>query len=236
MNPPRPTRAAREHSRTPDVFAAFDAIAIINLRERTDRRAEMEGELARVGLTGDPRVRFFDAIAPTERGTFTSRGARGVFLSHLALLKASASANESLLILEDDADFTPAVWEFAMPGRWDVFYGGHYASDEADLHNSDIIGAHCMGFTADTAKRLAPFVEDLLLRSDHPPIDGAYVWFRRRHPDLATVFAQPAIAEQRPSRTDIADQAWFDRTPFVRTAAAIARKLKRTRRRWSRVE
>lgn len=216
---------------TPALFDQFDLIRVINLRHRADRRAEVLGELRRLGLADDPKLRFFDAIAPAEPGTFTSKGARGVFMSQLAILTEAAELDRSVLILEDDVDFTQAVWTAAMPAGWDVFYGGYQASNPDDLDTSDIIGAHCMGFTPITARRLVPYLERLLERPDHPPIDGAYVWFRRSHPELSTVFAVPPIAEQRPSRTDIATPNWFDRTPGVRETAGLVRRVKRLLRR-----
>lgn len=213
------------------LFDRFDVIRVINLPYRTDRRADMIAELRRVGLHGDPRVAFFDAIAPDDAGTFTSKGAHGVYRSHLAILEEAAAAGRSVLILEDDVDFASGVRDFVLPERWSIFYGAHYASDPADLHNSDIIGAHFMGFSAEAARRIAPYLRAILASGDHPPIDGAYVWFRRAHPDVATVFADPALAEQRSSRTDIADLRWFDRSPGLRQGVSLARRVKRALRR-----
>src|SRR3546814_16356979 len=84
------------------IFDHFDAIRIVNLAQRTDRRRAMNRELARVGLAGDPRVAFFSAIRPADAGRFTSIGARGVYLSQKHLLREAAAARHSLLILEDD--------------------------------------------------------------------------------------------------------------------------------------
>jgi hypothetical protein len=58
-----------------------------------------------------------------------------------------------------------------------------------------------------------------------PPIDGAFVWFRSAHPDLATVFARLGV--QRSSRTDVGDQKWFDRVPVLRDGATMLRKVRR---------
>ena len=60
-----------------------------------------------------------------------------------------------------------------------------------------------------------------------PPVDGAYVWFRRAHPELKTVFPDPQIAVLRPSRTDIGHLRFFDRLPGLREAAEWARRVKR---------
>jgi glycosyl transferase family 25 len=209
------------------LFDHFDRVRIINLAHRTDRRAEMTGELRRLGAAEDARVAFFDARRFDDAGTFTSIGARGVYHSHLAILEDAAAAGHGVLILEDDVDFTAAARDHTLPADWQIFYGGHYAATPGDLANSDIIGAHCMGFSAEVVPPLAAYIRGLLDLADHPPIDGAYVWFRRAHPEWRTDFADPPIANQRPSRTDIADLRFFDRTPVLRDAVALARRGKR---------
>lgn len=229
-------------STCPPIFAEFDAIRIINLPYRTDRAADMKGQLRRVGLAEDPRVAFFPAIAPKEAGLFTSRGAYGGCLSYRALVRAAAEAKQSLLVLEDDCDFLlPAIADYRPPAEWDVFYGGYVASDPDDVEGSDIIGAHCMGFSP----RAAAIAADYLARYMEPgfagdprartepgydpdvraPTDGALVWMRRAHPELKTEFAQLAI--QRASRTDIGPQRFFDRIPVLRDVVETVRRLRR---------
>ncbi|MFK3891084.1 hypothetical protein [Sphingomonas sp. NPDC079357] len=209
------------------LFDHFDRVRVINLKHRTDRRAQMVGELRRIGADRDPRVAFFDACRFDDAGTFTSIGARGVYHSHLAILEEAAAQGASVLILEDDVDFTAAARDTALPAGWQIFYGGHYAAQPDDLQRSDIIGAHCMGFSANIVPALATYLRGLLALDDHPPIDGAYVWYRRAHPAIVTHFAVPPIADQRPSRTDIADLRFFDRWPVLRQAAQFARRFKR---------
>lgn len=205
---------------------AFDSIRILNLPHRKDRRAEMTRELERMGVAGDRRVAFVDAIARDERGPFGSVGAHGCFLSHLATLEEAASAGQRVLILEDDCDFTKEARSYELPADWDIFYGGYLASDPENLANSDIIGAHCMGYSPLAARSLANYLRDLISDpqfvpdakaaadpdfepSIKPPFDGAVVWFRRANPELETVFAQ--IAVQRSSRSDIAGGTFLDR-------------------------
>ncbi|WP_287978663.1 hypothetical protein [Sphingomonas sp.] len=209
------------------IFDAFDRIRIVNLPHRRDRAAQMEGELRRIGLWGDPRVAFFAAIRPADAGDFTSIGAHGVYLSQKQILAEAAAAGESVLILEDDCDFAPHARHYATAEPWDIFYGGYEASDPADLARSDIIGAHMMGFTAAGAKAVSAYLHDLRYTGIHPPIDGAYVWFRRAHPEVATHFAVPPLGHQRSSRTDIADLAFYDRWPVLRWLANAARRVKR---------
>lgn len=210
------------------VFAGFDRIRIINLPSRADRRKEMMGELQRVGLSGDPRVEFVDGILVSEPAPFRAPGEKGVFLAHLGIIKAAASAGESVLILEDDVDFTDAAADWHRSADCDISYGGYYAADAADLQSSDIIGAHCIGFSARAAQSLAPFLERLLDHESPPPIDGAYVWFRRQREGYRTKFAEPVVAVQRPSRSDITPGHALDKMPLLRWPLGLARKLKRT--------
>jgi glycosyl transferase family 25 len=226
----------------PRLFAAFDRIRIINLHHRTDRRAEMTRELRKVALEADPRVAFFPAIAPVDTGPFASKGYHGSFRSHLALLEEAASAGESILILEDDCDFLlQAITEYPPLDNWDIFYGGYEASEPGNPEQSDIIGAHFMGFSARAAPIAADYLRDFLTPdfvpdaraamqpgfnpAIRPPIDGAYVWLRRAHPELVTVFA--FLGMQRPSRTDIGVTRWFDRIPVVRDVAEYLRRVRR---------
>jgi glycosyl transferase family 25 len=228
-------------SAPPALFAAFDRIRIVNLPSRTDRRAEMERELRQVGLKGDRRVAFFPAIACDDPGPFLRKGSHGAFLSHLALLTEAAEAGETILILQDDCSFLlPEIAAYQLPERWDIFYGGYVASDPNNLAESNIIGAHFMGFSARAAhtasdylrRYLAPdFPPDARAASQpgfdpaiRPPIDGAFVWMRRAHPELVTTFAMLGV--QRASRTDIGDTRWFDRVPGLRGLAGLARRLR----------
>lgn len=209
------------------MFAPFDIIRIINLPERTDRRREMERELAALGLSGDPRVAFFPATRPNDAGPFGSIGARGVYQSQLAILREAAMRGCSVLILEDDCAFAPNAAVFDFGENWDIFYGGYYAADPGNLADSDIIGAHMMGFSARGAREVCAYLDTLHFDQGHPPIDGAYVWFRRAHPEVPTRFAVPPLANQRPSRSDIADQPFYDKVPLLRESAAFARKVVR---------
>ena len=61
---------------------------VINLPYRTDRRSEMQRELSRIGWN----AQFFPAIRPASAGSFSSIGAHGCFLSHLAVLKAARNS------------------------------------------------------------------------------------------------------------------------------------------------
>jgi len=220
------------------LFDAFETIRILNLPHRSDRRREMLAELAKVGLVNDRRVSFFAGSTRNEPGPFASAGEHGCFLSHLALLKQAAAEGRTVLVLEDDCDFLPEAANYALPEEWDVFYGGYTAEDPDNLETSNMIGAHCMGYSPRAAKAFASYLEGLLepgFKPDalavargnyepgvNPPFDGAIVWFRRANPEMKTVFAQ--IAVQRSSRSDIASGTLLDRT--LPSAASAARKAK----------
>ena len=226
----------------PAIFSRYDAIRIVNLPHRTDRRREMDAELAGCGLAGDPRVSYFPAVAPPDAGQFMNRGTHGCFLSHLGVLEEAAQAGQSVLLLEDDCMFLPALTDHVPDAGCDVFCGGYTASDNADLHRANIMGAHFMGFSTRAVPLAAQYLRDILesrIAPDaeaaaapgfnpaiKPPVDGAYVWLRRAYPELTADFAQ--LSGQRPSRTDIADQRLFDRLPLVRDLAQWARRLRRS--------
>lgn len=185
-------------------------------------------ELRRVGLENDPRVEFFEACTFPEAASFSSRGARGAYQSQLAILEKAAADGQSVLILEDDVDFVEGAEDYRLPAEWSIFYGGYYPADPDNLLASDIVGAHMMGFSAAIVSELAAFLRSISFEGQHPPIDGAYVWFRRANPQVTTVFAEPPLGYQRPSRSDVADLRFFDRFPGFRESASVARKLKRS--------
>lgn len=209
------------------VIDCFDRIEVINLPYRRDRRRAMERELAKLGLGCDRRVSFFQAIRPDDRADFTSVGARGVFLSQKTILLSAAAAGQSVLILEDDCEFRDGTADYHSNSAWDIFYGGYDASCPGDLLSSDIVGAHMMGFSARGAQLVSDYLSNLSYEGIHPPIDGAYVWFRRQYPDVPTEFAVPPLARQRPSRSDIADLKYYDRAPGLRTLASFVRSVLR---------
>ena len=232
----------------------FDRIAVINLPYRTDRRAEMAGQLVRVGLNLDaPPVVLFEAVRPAEAEAFPSVGARGCFLSHLGVLRAArADRIDRLLILEDDCDFAEGSTEALLSawrgldasGPWDICYGGYRLPGEPRqgpegwtlLSNTDPVSTtHCIGFSAAAIQAALPYLEAMLNRPAGDAaggpmhVDGAYTWLRRDHPKLRTVAAIPPIAFQRPSRTDIHDLRWFDRLSIFRPAGSALRRAKARR-------
>jgi glycosyl transferase family 25 len=212
------------------VFSGYDQIRIVNLPSRPDRRKDMIAELRRIGLADDPRVQFVAGVVVEDKAPFQSVGYKGSFLAHLNILRAAADARQSVLILEDDVDFTEAAQSWHPSEACDIAYGGYEASNPDNLEASDIIGAHCMGFSARAAEALVPFLTNLLdpdIVPPPPPIDGAYVWFRRRQSGFKTEFADTLVAVQRPSPSSIAQPRPFDRIALLRAPVALGRRIKR---------
>jgi len=218
------------------LFDRFDDIRIVSLRDRHDRRRFMLRQMKDLGLSDEPRVQFFDAYRTTHPGMFRKAGSHGCFLSHLQILRAAASRDRSVLILQDDCEFLPQIRTYDLP-ECDIFYGG-YHRDETSA-TGDIIGAHFMGFSRIAAARAASYLEQYLVPSFppdkvaaedpgfdpaiRPPIDGAFVWFRRAHPELRTEFA--LLSRQTSSRSDISPH-FADRLPVLRDAAAVFRHIR----------
>ena len=225
------------------ILSCVDAVYVINLPSRRDRRREMNAQLARLGLSFDhDAVTLFPAVRPDGPGEFPSIGARGCFMSHLGVLEdAGRRGLKSLLILEDDADFTPDFLSLGEPhaaaiknGSWDILYlgydidGGHPVDSGAEdglvrpiSASTPIRLTHAMMIRCDASLPLAAYFRTMLTRpAGHPDggpmhVDGAYSWFRRDHPDRRTAAAVKQWAVQRSSRTDVHDVGWKERIPFI---------------------
>lgn len=224
-------------------LADFSRIAVINLAHRTDRRAEIEEQLALVGLNfNSTNMRLFKAIRPDNAGGFDSVGARGCFMSHLSVLQ-EARGLDNLLILEDDLDFVPNVRELAqkalaeLPADWGIFYGS--CLTEVSPSNTSLTKippsaslqcAHFVAFNGAIIDSLVQYLEAILRRptghADGGPmhVDGAYSRFRFDRPEMAVFAAIPELGYQRSSRTDIHALSWFDRLPGIRNIVQMVRK------------
>jgi hypothetical protein len=203
------------------MLSYFD-VHVINLPARTDRRAEMKREMERIGHRWDD-VHVFDAIRPDDAGPFPSVGARGCFLSHLAVLKKAHGKPQ--LICEDDLKFTRdrdllinTIGDLDR-SEWDIFYGGRQTE-----------GAHMIAFHPRCIARLVAYLEAMLDRPAGDPaggpmhVDGAYKWFSKE-PGIIVRHAMPPLGNQRRSRTDIHALKWHDRTPVVAQAVAALRRV-----------
>jgi glycosyl transferase family 25 len=231
----------------------FDRVYVINLPDRADRRREMTAQLALIGLEGDPLVEFFPAVRPADKGDFGSVGERGCFLSHLGVLKdAAARGYRSILILEDDVDWTPAVLEKGagldalLQTDWAYLHGGRgYDRAAADgviaLARLDpvreLLLAHFVGFRGAIIGQMVDHLEAILARPAGSPeggpmhVDGAYSWFRRAHPEVAAYVCTPSIAQQRSSRSDISVPTGWRATRAADWARRVLRPVRAMLRR-----
>jgi len=226
------------------VFECFEQVRIINLVDRPDRRREMVGELNRIGGLA-PNIGFYEAHRPTEAGGFPSVGARGCFESQLAVLRSARDEKvQSLLLLEDDLDFTRdgrARLDVLMPElfsrQWDFFYGAHLLPPNGRRGLVDVapdepvLTASFLAFAGPVLEPLVHFLEGILTRPPGSPdfgpmhVDGAYTVFRSLHPELATFAAFPPLGRQRSSPSDITpSNMLLDRWSTTRHIAAVLRR------------
>ena len=217
------------------------AIFVINLQHRADRRMEMQKQLALVGW----RAEFFSAVRPEDAGGFPSIGARGCFMSHLGVLKQAQRAGvRQLVILEDDLDFVPGFaqqWQSAMSAleakTWSIFYPGH-VFDTLQRGLSRLApdrGVRCTHFMVINGEAIQAVVAGLETILSRPPghpmggpmhVDGAYSVIRSQNYSLETYAYFPALGRQRPSRTDVGNLKWFDRVQMLQPIVSMARKIK----------
>lgn len=226
----------------------FDRVYVINLPDRTDRRREMTAQLALIGLAEDPLVQFFPAVRPEDRGDFGSIGERGCFLSHLGVLKdAVARGHGSILILEDDVDWTPAALargarlEALRQTDWAYLHGGQghdRAAPDGVISlvplppERELLLAHFVGFRGPVIAQMVDYLEAILRRPAGSPeggpmhVDGAYSWFRRAHPELAAHVCVPSLAQQRSSRSDISVPTGWRATKAADWARRLVRPVR----------
>lgn len=222
----------------------FDQAYVINLPHRTDRRCETEAELAAVGLK--ERTQFHAASRPDSPGAWRSIGEHGCYLSHMGVWERSAGAH-AVLVMEDDIAFASDFGERAsivdqLPESWDIAYLGHYQHESVrrEWHETGVvritpdvefIGTHCYAVNGKAIARLREAADLYRTRPrGHPEggvmsIDGA-INIARRNLALETYAIFPALAFQRPSRTDIAELRWFDRIGLLQAPMRLARRAK----------
>lgn len=229
----------------------FDRIVIINLAHRNDRRVEVSHQLSRLGLSFDhPSLLIYDACRFDDAAGFPTPGTRGCFHSHLGVWRdAIRRGDRSVLLLEDDFDFSSEI-EMTLPSAlaaaaeepWSIFYGGVLEWTPAQApappismaqNDEAILGGHFIGMRGEALQAIVRYLEAMLERPAGSPdggpmhVDGAYSWFRRKHPELHTVVAFPDLGHQRSSRTDIHELTWKDSLPVICDLTAMARRILR---------
>ena len=230
----------------------FERAYIINLPERVDRRKGMEKELRKVGMSFEPgKIELFRAIRPDSPGPFRSIGYRGVFLSHLSILKRAKELKlNNVLIMEDDLAFCEHFIEYEdslieqlQQTNWDIVQFGYFPEQSTvepkdstfatyKPFTGDLIGTHFYGVNSRIFDRLINFFETLLERpAGHPeggPMspDGALNIFTRQNRDAVRLIPTPSFGGQRSSRSDCdANIKWFDSFPVFKQITTIARNL-----------
>ena len=231
----------------------FSRVYIVNLPERSDRRREMEIELARIGLSVDAnKIRYYNAIRPEDAGLFPSIGARGCFLSHLGLLNEAIKDNlDNVLVMEDDLSinnrFSDPQSEMCLvlqKGHWDFAYIGHVEpvlesslSPVWERTNKPLATTHFYALNRSVMRPLRDYLESCLNRQPGDPfggpmhVDGAYSLFRAHHPEVQTLISVPSLGGQRSSRSDIFPNKWYDKTGGFIQLASLFRGLKNVVRR-----
>lgn len=220
---------------------------VINLPQRHDRRQTMVLELKHIGVTlPSDKVIFFPAVKPSDQGNFPSVGARGCFLSHLAILTDARNQGlKNVLIMEDDLSFTSTLAQYQTEivtklanTEWDMVYLGHeepiQLGSAIDLQPAvgPVMKSHFLAINGRVLDKLVGFLETLLSRPGGHPlggpmhVDGAYSTFREQNPEIITCLATPIWGFQRPSPSDIAAKHMLDKVPGVRQLLAVGRKAR----------
>lgn len=238
-----------------EINTFFGQVHVINLRSRADRRAEMLVQLKSIGLGFDSlQLRLFEANKPEDSAGFPTLGARGCFMSHLAVLRGALNDNaSSVLILEDDVNFCDdfrskfnALAQALQALDWGMFYGVYRLEDPmapsgAVLTRVDpqqpIVATAFVAVNGQHIAALVSHLDAMLQRAPGDPqggpmhIDGAYCWFRKSHPEVSTWLATPPLGFQRSSRTDVHALRWFDRISCSAWLASLARRWRNRMRR-----
>jgi hypothetical protein len=223
------------------MFEIVGRAVVINLPSRADRRRQMQAQLDSVGATN---YQWFSAIRPLSPEGFETIGARGCFLSHLQVLR-DAVGLPSIVIIEDDLDFTPAASaNFAraiasLPADWGMFYGSHFTDVStkggyaAELPASEpLMTAAFFAVNGHVIPPLVDYLSRILARPPgHPDggpmhVDGAYSRFREGT-GCRTFVSVPCLGWQRPSHTDIHEAPWYESVPVLRGATMAMKRLKR---------
>jgi hypothetical protein len=125
-----------------DFLDLFDAIYVINLKERTDRLEEFKDNIVNSFYISDDefnkRFKIFEAINPGP-----GKGVLGCILSHIAIITEAKSLGlNNVLVFEDDAYPLTSVntyyldlitKDFRNNDSWDLFYLGYNSHKPLNL-------------------------------------------------------------------------------------------------------
>ncbi len=163
---------------------------------------------------------------------------------------AIAANHSSILILEDDVDWTDValnpntgVSSSLINAQWNFLHGGmggervgketpvllKKVEPEQGLRLSHFIGLR----GADTISTAHRYLSNILARPAGSPdggpmhVDGAYSWLRKDHRDIESYICVPSIAMQRPSASDITPSTGYKAPPLVRQTLGVIRKIRK---------
>lgn len=221
-----------------------DAVFVINLPERTDRRRRMDAVLSSIGMSFDqPNVHLFPAVKVSDPAGFPSAGVHGCFLSHKTVFeKARDAGYQRVLILEDDVEFAQKSLDLmatladqlngSTPNGF--FYFGYedpnapanYATKHSDTLHLEakpgrVVCAHAYVVSSDILDPLIQHLDDCLSGTPGDTelgpmdVDGAFNAFRRRYPEITATVVEPQLAWQRVTHSDLHARSWHQ-LPGVR--------------------
>ena len=229
----------------------FDRSYIINLSDRADRRRQSEQEFKDIGVhIPSEKVRFYTASRPIDKAGFIDIGTRGNFTSHRNILElAKSDGLRNVLVFEDDVSFRKVDSAFEQKivtglsqQDWDIVFFAYLFPQDDDLRGplmpwpKDIVGAHFYAVNGRFIGKMLQFMNECELRpSGHPDggpmtADAAYNHVRYVIPNIKVLLSVPSLAHQRSSRTDVAQNRFFDKIvwlrPILRAARAVKHRLR----------
>ena len=131
---------------------------------------------------------------------------------------------------------------------WSIFYGGGQVTGNSGSGGAlirelscdcPVLTTHFVAFRRPAVEALVPYLEAMAARKPGSPeggpmhVDGAYSWFRRSHPECRTWYAEPNLAIQRPSQSDIAASSKWVQLPGFRWLIPWGRRIKGALRRYA---
>ena len=194
-----------------DLNSFFDKIYCINLDERKDRWTETTAELTKWGI-GSQVSRFSAVNGSALKNTYpVNNGELGLILTHEKIIQEASDKNyQSILILEDDIQFTDGVIDLpnyfeALPDDWDILWFGAnhnvHCGNKIELINNKIIkcnkafSTHCIAFNHTI------YTTALELIANKQKAVDVYYWELQQSYNCYAF--NPSLAVQRPSYSDI---------------------------------
>ena len=191
----------------------FDKTYCINLDRRFDRWSECLFEFEQKRLLGINRFKAVDGNSlPKNVNGFMTPSRTALVLTNIQILEEAIKNNyQSILILEDDVEFTKQVTDMksffdSLPEDWDMLYFGgnhntHVGSKPPAIINDKVCKLHNTFSTHCVAINNKAFIQiiERLKRCDNA-LDVVYSELQKK---LNVYSFYPMIATQRVSYSDI---------------------------------